>query len=396
MSKKECDSVECKEVMLLQDQLIENETKFKLLFERAPLSYQSLDADGNIIEVNEMWLTTLGYTRDEVIGKNLSEFLTPEWKIHFARRFPKFKNVGEILGHEFELLTKSGKVVLVSVQGRIGRDEVGDFKQTHCIFHDITDIRKAEEKNKRLEKELLTSQKSAAIGRFAREILHDLNNILTPIMFSIEMLQASTNKDDPANKWINTMIKGTDRAKELLDQIHSFSKPVNKETFSFIYLQPIIEEALDLIKVPSNIKLIKEIESFDECLHGTQLKIHQIVMNLATNAIHAIKSNPNGGTVTVKLKKIDKEDNDLYIPTSPQGSFCCLTIIDDGCGMNQETLDRIFEPYFTTKPEGTGLGMAVVNTIIKSLDGFICVDSEENVGTKIRVYLPLHIISIHL
>lgn len=119
--------------------------RFKRLFEEAPLGYQSLDEQGNFLEVNQRWLDLLGYTRDEVIGKNFSEFLPREWSQHFAENFPRFKAIGEILGVEFELVRKDGSSILVSFNGRIGRNKDGDFQQTHCVFHDITERRRFEE-----------------------------------------------------------------------------------------------------------------------------------------------------------------------------------------------------------------------------------------------------------
>jgi PAS domain S-box-containing protein len=129
----------------VEEELWESEEKFRLLYERAPLGYQSLDGNGNIIEVNQAWLDTLGYTREEVVGKSFGDFLHPDWVDHFKQSFPHFKAVGEILGKEFEMVKKDGSRILVSFDGKIGRDEKGEFKQTHCIFHNITDSKRWEE-----------------------------------------------------------------------------------------------------------------------------------------------------------------------------------------------------------------------------------------------------------
>jgi PAS domain S-box-containing protein len=125
--------------------LREKEEKFRLLYERAPLSYQSLNEDGYFIEINDEWLKTLGYTREEVIGKPFSDFIHPDWADHFKDNFPRFKNKGEILDVEFNMMKKDGSLVLVSFNGKIGYDDEGQFKQTHCIFKDITRQKRAEE-----------------------------------------------------------------------------------------------------------------------------------------------------------------------------------------------------------------------------------------------------------
>ena len=128
--------------------LQDSETRLRLLYERAPLGYQSLDENGCFIEVNKAWLDTLGYSREEVIGKSFGDFLHPDWADHFKENFPRFKAVGEILGVEFEMVRKDGTIILVSFNGKIGKDSNGRFQQTHCILHDITDTRRAEEKIK--------------------------------------------------------------------------------------------------------------------------------------------------------------------------------------------------------------------------------------------------------
>ncbi|WP_319575913.1 PAS domain S-box protein [uncultured Desulfobacter sp.] len=138
----------------IENALQESEEKFKTMFEKAPLSYQSLDENGCFKEVNQTWLKTMGYTREEVLGKNFNEFLVPEWKNHFKENFPRFKAVGEILGVEFEMVKKNGDAILVSFHGKIAKNETGGFKQTHCIFQDITSIRQAEASSNRLKERL--------------------------------------------------------------------------------------------------------------------------------------------------------------------------------------------------------------------------------------------------
>ncbi|MCB2188698.1 MAG: PAS domain S-box protein [Deltaproteobacteria bacterium] len=128
----------------LETALKESEDRFRLLYERAPLSYQSLDQDGNFLAVNQAWLDCLGYTAEEVLGRNFAEFLLPEWQEHFRENFPRFKAMGEVLGVEFEMRKKDGTPVLVSFTGRIGYDPDGSFRQTHCIFSDITKSRKGD------------------------------------------------------------------------------------------------------------------------------------------------------------------------------------------------------------------------------------------------------------
>lgn len=127
---------ECAKV---EETLKAEQERYRRLYDRAPLAYQSIDEKGKLIEVNEAWLDMLGYARSEVIGRSMAEFLEPEWREHFMMNFPRFKSVGEILGAEFALRAKNGDTLLVSVYGKIGYDKEGNFRQTHCILQDITE-----------------------------------------------------------------------------------------------------------------------------------------------------------------------------------------------------------------------------------------------------------------
>jgi PAS domain S-box-containing protein len=134
--------------------LKESEERFRLLYERAPLSYQSLDKMGCIVEVNQAWLDTLGYNREEVIGKSFGNFLHPDWTDHFKENFPRFKAIGEVLGLEFEMVKKDDSNITVSFHGKIGLDIKGEFKQTHCILYNITERKRVEEALQKAHNEL--------------------------------------------------------------------------------------------------------------------------------------------------------------------------------------------------------------------------------------------------
>lgn len=148
------------ELEQLKEEVRESENEFKRLYEKAPLGYQSLDENGHFIAVNQAWLDNLGYTQEEVIGNSFADFLLPGWKDHFKENFPRFKAIGEILGVEFEMVKKNGESILVSFTGKISRDKQGVFRQTHCIFQDITERKRKEEELKKVEW-MLTGKPSA-------------------------------------------------------------------------------------------------------------------------------------------------------------------------------------------------------------------------------------------
>ena len=151
--------------------LRESEARFRLLYEKAPLPYQSLDENGNFITVNQAFLAVLGYTSAEVVGRNFGEFLALEWRDHFKQNFPRFKAVGEILGVEFEMVKKDGSRILVSFNGKIAYDRNGRFQQTHCIFTDITDRRRTEAALVESTARLKEAQKIARIGQWELDLI---------------------------------------------------------------------------------------------------------------------------------------------------------------------------------------------------------------------------------
>jgi len=161
-----------------KETLWERESLFKVLYEKAPLGYQALDENGHFIVVNQTWLDTLGYSREEVLGKSFADFLHPDWRDHFMENFPRFKSIGEILGVEFEMVKKNGNLILVSFTGKISRDETGNFQQTHCIFHDITERRQAEELLQEREDFLSTILDTTADGFYVMDsegVITDVN-----------------------------------------------------------------------------------------------------------------------------------------------------------------------------------------------------------------------------
>ncbi|MCP3899440.1 MAG: PAS domain S-box protein, partial [Desulfobacteraceae bacterium] len=229
------------------------------------------------------------------------------------------------------------------------------------VFRDITKL-------KTMEASLQQSQKMESIGTLAGGIAHDFNNILFPILGHTEMLLADAPEDNSTQKALNKIHAGTLRASELVKQILTFSRQ-NTNELKPIKIQPIIEEALKLIRssIPATIKIKQNIQPDCGILNADPTQIHQIIMNLSTNAYHAMED--TGGELRISLKEIELGALDLLDSDMAPGTYAYLSISDTGKGMNKELIQKIFDPFFTTKKEGkgTGMGLSVVHGIVTNM-----------------------------
>ncbi len=243
---------------------------------------------------------------------------------------------------------------------------------------------------KKMETQLQQAQKMEAIGTLAGGIAHDFNNILFPVSGYTEMLLLDIPDDSPFHHGLSQILAGIKRAGDLVTQILTFSRQKEHE-LKPLKVEIVVNEALKLIRssLPSTIEIIQNVNKDCGLVMADPTQIHQIVMNLCTNAYHAMEE--TGGKLTVNLKGVELETEDLKDPSMISGKYVCLTVADTGPGMKQSIIDRIFDPYFTTKEngKGTGLGLAVVHGIVKSHGGHISVYSEPGKGTEFKVHLPV-------
>ncbi len=259
-------------------------------------------------------------------------------------------------------------------------NEDGDVAQMIEYVLDITDKKRKERESRELERQLKQMQKMEALGTLASGIVHDFNNILHPILGYASMGLQRTKEADPLHEYFDSILTSSNRAKELVKQILTFSRYAEQELRP-LKLQPIIKEVLQLIRssIPSTIQIESDIDDDCSMVLADVTKIHQIVMNIAINAFHAMKD--TGGALKVSLKPVEM--------TMDTKAYVCLCVSDTGEGMSSDTQQRIFDPYFTTKEKGTGLGLSVVLGIVKSLGGYFKVTSTIGSGTDFNVYLPL-------
>ncbi len=262
------------------------------------------------------------------------------------------------------------------------KDEGGNVTRVLEAARDVT-------QHRQLEHQLRQAQKMEAIGTLAGGIAHDFNNILTPIIGYTEIALRISGKDSPLFSDLQQVLDASNRAKDLVQQILSFSRQKEKEILP-VQAQLIVKEALKLLRasLPTSIEIRTDLHS-NAKVNADPTGIHQIIMNLCTNAAHAMESSP--GILSVSLADITittplADHNATIAP----GEYLQMIIADTGSGMDKDILDRIFDPYFTTKDvgEGTGLGLAVVKGIVENYGGMITVESEPGSGTTFTLYLP--------
>jgi|GEM_PF-1866193 len=251
--------------------------------------------------------------------------------------------------------------------------------------------KKTQKEKDLLEERIRHYQKMEAIGTLAGGIAHDFNNVLSPIQGYAEMLLDDLPTHDPQYEMAQEIFQAASRAKELIEQILTFSRQGETKN-QIVSLQIIVKEALKLLRstIPKNIEIRPNIMSQCKPVFADPTSLHQVIMNLCTNAFHAVQE--KGGAIDVALKEIQVTAEGQHgISGLPPGDYIRLTVSDTGCGMDKNTLEQIFNPYFTTKEEGkgTGLGLSISYGIIKKLNGDIKVYSEPNKGTTFHVYMPV-------
>jgi len=258
------------------------------------------------------------------------------------------------------------------------------------IGTDITQLKELEKERHAIELQLVQSQKMESLGTLAGGIAHDFNNILYPILGFTEMALDEVSKNPPARQCMQDVLNSAGRAQKLVEQILSFSRQYIAD-FKPVDLVPILTDALKLARatIPATIQIKTHYAVAWGTVSGAENQLHQVIMNLVTNAFHAMED--TGGVLDIKLNEATLSTAD--IPAGYEvdpGNFIVLTVRDSGHGMPAEVMKRIFEPYYTTrqKSKGTGLGLSISHGIIKSHGGFITVKSAPESGTTITVCLP--------
>jgi len=366
-----------------EEAIRKSESRMRQLLETTSEGVWTLDYEGKITYANPSLLEMMGYKHEEIIGKEATEFIAPEDR-HVVRENFLLWFQGQSQLHELRLLRKDGNIRWVIVAGSPIYNEVGSIDGALGMLTDIT-VRKG------LEKKILFNQRMESLGTLAGGIAHDFNNILTGIMGNAALAEKNSTDEPLVKEKLQTVLTAGERAADLVKQILTFSRkqaPARKVT----QLKAIVQEAFNLLRatLPTTIDIrVKFDEDLPDVLVDSS-QIHQVIMNLGINASHAMAK--FGGILEMEVSSVYLDEGIATVQSElPRGHYVTLTVKDTGHGMNEDTLAKIFDPYFTTKGpgHGSGLGLSAVHGIMKDHDAGLTVDSHMGRGTRFKLYFPV-------
>ena len=366
-----------------EEALLESEKRFKNLAEMLPEAVFESDADMNLTYVNQRALSLFGYSEQDFKNGLCSfDMLVPEQREAALKKLERRSRGEDLPASEYLGLKKDGtEFPLLLHAVPILQDKT--IKGVRGIIVDMSEIKK-------LESELQQAHKMEAIGNLAGGIAHEFNNVLGIIMGNTELAMDDVPDWNPAKEYLKEIRTASFRAKEVVRQILSFARKTMTD-LKPLDINTIVKESLKLMRVsiPTMIDIQLKIPSGPKMILGDPTEIHQIVINLCTNAAHAMRAAGGILEVCVSESSLDEHAAAHYEEIDP-GDFIKLTVKDSGQGISPDVLGKVFEPYFTTKEfgEGSGMGLAVVYGLVKKCNGAIKIDSSVGEGTTVEIFLP--------
>ncbi|RLB90997.1 MAG: hypothetical protein DRH26_08700 [Deltaproteobacteria bacterium] len=366
----------------------ESEAKLHVTLQSIGEAVIATDCDGKITRMNPVAESLTGWNAREAMGRKIDRvfnIIHSKTREKVTNPVERVMATGHIVGlaNYTSLVSKTGVEYQISDSGAPIVDADGKIKGVVLVFRDMTEAYQQ-------EAQLRQAQKHEAIGNLAGGIAHDFNNILSGIFGFCQLAQRHINDPEKAKGHLNHIMESSRRAAELVRQILSFSRQTDQKKY-VIPLAPVVTEVLKLLRssFPATIEIENQFNS-TSLVEADPTQVHQVVMNLGTNAYHAMKK--NGGRLTISGQDMEILNSaPAAQPEMIPGKYVMLEVKDTGEGMTQETLQKAFDPYFTTRERGrgTGMGLALVRSIVERHRGYVTVDSTREQGTTVRVYLPI-------
>ncbi len=364
--------------------LVDSEERFRTLSSAAFEGIVIVE-DSHWVDVNDQALAMLGYERHEAVGRPVTDFVRPEFRAEVSSRIAD----RDEQSYEIELVRKDGTTF--PVEARAKEVRAGGRRVRMTALRDITEKRAQEQRQRNIEQQMRTMQKMEALGTLAGGIAHDFNNILTGILGNLQLAGIELPRDHGAYESVASAEQAARRARDLVGRILSFSSPGQKR-MSVASLGATVLEAVELLRagLPSQVDIRAEIDPRCPAVAFDPGQIHQVIMNLGTNSAQAMDA--RGGVISIRLRS-EVPDRSLIErhPKVTPAHRVRLEVADNGGGIPASVMQRIFEPFFTTKDfgKGTGLGLAMVHTVVTAHEGAVTVESTEGVGTTFSLYFPV-------
>jgi len=368
--------------------LKKSERRYRDLYHNTPVMLSSMDSDNIITSASNLWLETLGYEREEVIGRNFLDFFTPESrKDAMDISFPELYRTSQMKNKPYQLLTRNGENKHVLLSAICQNDDMGHYDGALTFAVDVTEAKKAEMENSRLSARLQQAQKMEAIATLAGGVAHQFNNALAVILGNLELVQMDGLHDAKLNLYVEPMNQAGQKMVQLTGQLLAYARGGKFQT-QVISAHRFVSDTLKIVQ--HSMAPYVEVETdLDEDTDHIEVDLTQMQMLLAAILSNASEAMTGQGRVRITLMNTTITGNDRRRhPELRKGRQVLLRIEDDGKGMDEQTRSRIFEPFFTTKFQGRGLGMAAVYGIVKKHGGYVYVESAPGKGTTVSIYLP--------
>ncbi|MBY9062530.1 response regulator [Sphingomonas yunnanensis] len=357
-----------------------SEERFRALYRGTPLPLHSLDPDGRLGQVSDAWLTLLGYERGEVLGRPLTDFMAAESANRFAGAdWARLLATDVLETREYEMVARDGAVLDMLSDARVERSDAGAVARVLGGLTNVTD-------RKRAEAALRQAQKNEAIGHLTGGVAHDFNNLLAVIIGNLDMLSRRMPEDPRISRLVTNALEAADRGAALTQRLLAFARRQN--------LRPEATDIPNLVRGMTDLlqrslgPRVRLSTHFPPDLPAVLVDAHQLELALLNVAVNARDAIPGGGTIEVRASPVDVPPTSV-VGLAP-GRFVRLSISDDGIGMDEATLARATDPFFTTKEvgKGTGLGLSMVHGLAAQSGGQLVITSRLTAGTTVDLYLP--------